>query len=59
VIYAAADGKTFILILDSDTPDVVTSSTYAPFFDKTEVFPVVVVDETWVQAIQTAQANWG
>ena len=36
---------------------MVTSSTYAPFFEKQEVFPVVAVDETWLQAIQAAQAN--
>lgn len=57
-IYAASDGKTFISIVESDTPDTVASSTYAPFFDKSEVFPVVAVDETWLQAIQAAQANW-
>jgi len=57
-IYAASDGKTFINIVESDTPDMVASSTYAPFFDKSEVFPVVAVDETWLQAIQAAQANW-
>ena len=57
-IYAATDGKTFISIVEEDTPDMVTSATYAPFFDKTEVFPVVAVDEAWLQAIQAAQANW-
>ena len=56
--YAASDGKTFINIVESDTPDMVASSTYAPFWDKSEVFPVVAVDETWLQAIQAAQANW-
>ena len=56
--YAASDGKTFINIVESDTPDMVASSTYAPFFDKSEVFPVVAVDETWLHAIQAAQANW-
>ena len=53
-----ADGKTFINIIESDTPDMVASSTYAPFLDKREVFPVVPVDKTWLQAIQAAQANW-
>jgi hypothetical protein len=56
--YAASDGKTFINIIESDTPDMVTSSTYAPFFEKQEVFSVVAADETWLQAIQAAQANW-
>jgi len=57
-LYAASDGKTFILIVESETPDMVVSSTYAPFFDKSEVFPVVAADEAWLQAIQAAQANW-
>jgi len=56
--YAAADGKTFISVIESDTPDTVASATYAPFFDKSEIFPVVAADETWLQAIQAAQANW-
>jgi hypothetical protein len=58
VIYAASDGKTFIIIVESDTLDTVTSATYAPFFDRSEIFPVVTVDETWLQAVRTAQANW-
>jgi hypothetical protein len=37
---------------------MVVSSTYAPFFDKSEVFQVVAADEAWLQAIQAAQANW-
>lgn len=57
-LYAAVDGKTFISIVESDTPDMVVSATYAPFFDKSEVFPVVAADEAWLQAIQAAQANW-
>ena len=57
-LYAASDGKTFINIIESDTPDMVTSSTYAPFFERQEVFSVVAADETWLQAIQAAQANW-
>jgi hypothetical protein len=56
--YAASDGKTFINIVESDAPDMVAASTYAPFFDKSEVFQVVAVDETWLHAIQAAQANW-
>ena len=57
-IYAASDGKTFINVVESDTPDIVASYTYAPFFEETRVIPVVAVDETWLQSIQTAQANW-
>ena len=56
--YAASDGKTFINIIETDTPDMVISATYAPFFEKQEVLSVVAADETWLQAIQTAQANW-
>jgi len=56
--YAASDGKTFINIIETDTPDMVISATYAPFFEKSEVFSVVAADETWLQAIQAAQANW-
>jgi DNA-binding CsgD family transcriptional regulator len=56
--YATSDGKTFINIVESDAPDMVAASTYAPFFDKSEVFSVVAVDEAWLQAIQAAQANW-
>jgi hypothetical protein len=57
-IYAASDGKTFINILESDTPDIVTSYTYAPFFEEQKIFTVVPADEAWLQAIQTAQATW-
>ena len=57
-IYAATDGKTFINIVESNAPDMVASYTYAPFFDETKVIPVTAVDETWLQAIQTAQASW-
>jgi hypothetical protein len=57
-IYAASDGKTFINIVESDAPDLVASYTYAPFFEETKVIPVAAVDETWLQAIQTAQASW-
>ena len=57
-IYAASDGKTFINIVESDSPDMVASYTYAPFFEDQQTIPVVAVDEAWLQAIQTAQANW-
>ena len=58
-IYAASDGKTFINIVDSESPDLVASSTYAPFFDRSEVIPVVPADEKWLHAVQAAQGNWG
>jgi hypothetical protein len=57
-IYAASDGKTFINIVESDVPDYVAAATYAPFFEKEEVIPVIDVDEAWLQSIRAAQANW-
>jgi hypothetical protein len=57
--YAGADGKTFITILEADAPDPAVSATYAPFYEESTVIPVVDVDETWLQAIQTAEATWG
>jgi hypothetical protein len=57
-LLAGADGKTYIDFIESDEPDMVTALTYAPFFDKFEVVPVVSVDQTWLQAVQAAQANW-
>jgi len=61
-IYAATDGKTYVNIVESadgDAVDMVTSYTYAPFFEQTTVIPVVAVDEAWLQAVQAASANWG
>jgi hypothetical protein len=57
-LLAGADGKTYIDFVESDEPDMVTALTYAPFFDEFEVIPVVSVDQTWLQAVQAAQANW-
>ena len=57
-VWAGTDGKTFINILESDTPDVTTAATYAPFFEETTIIPVVAVDGAWMEAIQAAQANW-
>ena len=57
--WAAADGKTFVSIVDSDVPDITTSATYAPFFEETTTIPVVPLDDAWMKAIQTAQDNWG
>jgi len=56
--WASVDGKTFINIVESDSPDMTISLTYAPFFDKTVVHPVVAVDGSWLEAVQTAQSNW-
>ena len=56
--FAGTDGKTFINIIETDAPDMVTSATYAPYFESTTVIPVVAVDAAWLDAIQTAQANW-
>jgi hypothetical protein len=58
-VWASTDGKTFINIVESDAPDMTASSTYAPFFEETQVFQVVPVDDAWMQAIQAAQSNWG
>ena len=58
-LWASTDGKTVINIVETDTPDMTTAATYAPFFEQTTVFPVVPVDDAWMQAIQTAQSNWG
>jgi hypothetical protein len=61
-LYAAADGKTFISIIESDDENdmraVVSSLTYAPFWEETTIHTVRDVDEAWLQAIQEAQANW-
>lgn len=37
---------------------MVTSATYAPFFESTTVIPVVDVDAAWITAITTAMGNW-
>jgi len=57
--WAGTDGKTFINIVDTDAPDMVTSATYAPFFEQTTVIPVVAVDGAWLEAMQAAQALGG
>ncbi len=56
---AGTDGKTFVNVVEADVPDMTVAATYAPFFEKTKVIQVVPVDDTWMQAIQAAQANWG
>jgi len=60
-VYAATDSKTIISVIEideGDTDGMVTGYTYAPFFEETKVFAVMPVDETWVQAVQAAAANW-
>ena len=57
-VWAGADGKTFVNIVESETPDIMAASTYAPFFEESTVIPVVAVDDAWMEAIRTAQANW-
>jgi hypothetical protein len=57
--WASTDGKTFFNIVETDAPDIASSATYAPFFEETTVFQVVPLDDAWMQAIQTAQSNWG
>jgi hypothetical protein len=58
-IWAGTDGKTFISIVETDAPDMTSAATYAPFFEKTTVIPVVPLDDPWMASLQTAQANWG
>jgi hypothetical protein len=57
-VWAGADGKTFVNIVESESPDMVASSTYGPFFEESTVIPVVPVDDAWIEAIRAAQANW-
>jgi len=57
-LLAGADGKTYIDIIESDAPDMVSAYTYAPFFEKFEVIPVAPIDEAWLQTVQAALANW-
>jgi hypothetical protein len=57
--WAGADGKTFISLVETDAPDMISAATYAPFMEETSVIPVVPLDDAWLQAIQTAQSNWG
>ena len=56
--YAVADGKTFINIIENDSPDMTLASSYAPFFESTVIYPVVAVDAAWLESIQAARANW-
>lgn len=56
-LHAGADGKTYVDFIETDAPDMVGALTYAPFFEKFEVIPVVPVDEAWLQAAQAAQVN--
>ena len=57
VLYASTDGKTFVTVIDSEEPDIVTSATYAPFFEHVTVIPVVDVDDAWMAAMATAIEN--
>jgi hypothetical protein len=57
-ILAAIDGKTVITIVESDDTDMALTYTFAPYWEETKVFPVVAIDEAWMQAIEAAQANW-
>ena len=56
--WAGADGKTFINIVETNDPDMMAASTFAPFFEKSTVIPIVPLDDKWMEAIQAAQANW-
>ena len=50
--WAGADGKTFINLIETDNPDMTAASTFAAFFEKTTVIPVVPLDDAWMKAIQ-------
>ena len=56
-IWAAADGKTFINIVETDSPDMTSAATYAPFFSENTAIPVVAVDASWMEAMEAAVAN--
>jgi hypothetical protein len=56
-VWAAADGKTFINIVETDAPDMTTVATYAPYFSESTVIPVVPVDASWLEAMEAALAN--
>jgi len=47
--WAGMDGKTFISVVEQDVPDMVTSATYAPFFEETTTIPVVSLDDKWIK----------
>lgn len=53
-LYAGTDGKTFVSISESDSPDMAGIATYAPFFESTTIIPVVDVDDAWTNAMVTA-----
>ena len=57
--WAAADGKTFITVVETDNPDMTVASTYAPFFEETTIFPVVPLDDAWLESQRAAELNWG
>jgi hypothetical protein len=56
-IWAAPDGKTFINIVETDSPDMTSAATYAPFFIENTVIPVVAADANWLEAMEAAIAN--
>jgi len=55
--YAAADGKTFVSIVETDQPDMVTQMTFAPFLEEVTIIPVVDMDDAWVAAVTAAFGN--
>lgn len=56
-LYAGIDGKTFVVVVETDEPDMVNSATYAPFFESVDLMPVVDVDDAWINAMTAAIAN--
>jgi hypothetical protein len=57
--WASVDGKTFIAVVETDSPDMQSAATYAPFFASSTIIPVVALDDAWMMAVQAAQVTWG
>jgi hypothetical protein len=57
--WAGVDGKTFITVIETDTPNMTVAATYAPFFEENTVIPVVPLDAEWLEAMKAAELNWG
>ena len=58
-LYAASDGKTFITVSENDELDIGGAATYAPFFESSVTYPVVDVDDAWIEAMGKAIENQG
>lgn len=54
--YAAADGKTYVIITDG-VVDATQVLSFAPFFEEMTVLPVVEIDDAWAGSAAAAIAN--